>query len=123
LQLINFWQDVAVDQAKDRLYLPLEDLMRFGVDSESLGQDPSQRAWCTLMQFEVDRTRTMMFKGAPLARLLPGRIGLELRLVVQGGLRILEKIEQVRFDVFHQRPVLTGYDWPLLVWRALWMRA
>lgn len=122
LQLVNFWQDVAIDRSKDRLYLPLDDLARFGIDAESLNQDPSHTAWRSLMQFEVDRTRTMMLKGAPLARLLPGRIGLELRLVVQGGLRILEKIEQVHFDVFHQRPVLTWHDWPVLIWRAFWMR-
>jgi len=123
LQLVNFWQDVAIDRAKDRLYLPLDDLARFGIDVESLNQDPSHTAWRSLMQFEVDRTRTMMLNGAPLARLLPGRIGLELRLVVQGGLRILEKIEQVQFDVFQRRPVLTWQDWPILIWRALWMRS
>ena len=71
------------------------------------------------MQFEVDRARRLMFEGAPLGRTLPGRIGLELRMVVAGGLRILEKIERVDFDVFARRPVLTARDWPLLSFRAL----
>ena len=123
LQLINFWQDVALDRDKNRLYLPLEDLARFGIDPEFLDQDLSGRAWCSLMSFQLERTRAMMLHGAPLARIVPGRIGFELRLVVQGGLRILEKIEKVRFDVFHRRPKLTWRDWPILVWRAYWMSA
>jgi phytoene/squalene synthetase len=63
----------------------------------------------------------MMLAGAPLAPGLPGRIGLEIRSVVQGGLRILEKIERVDYDVFRHRPVLGALDWPLLLWRALRM--
>jgi phytoene synthase len=61
----------------------------------------------------------MMLEGAPLARALPGRLGWELRLVVQGGLAILDKIEAVSHDVFGQRPVLNTFDWGRLLWRAL----
>jgi phytoene/squalene synthetase len=64
----------------------------------------------------------MLQSGAPLARRLPGRIGLELRMIVQGGLRVLEKIEAVRGDVFRLRPVLKPLDWPLMMFRALGMR-
>ena len=71
------------------------------------------------MAFEVQRARTMMLDGAPLARALPGRVGWELRLVVLGGLRILERIEAVGYDVFHQRPALGRGDWARLAWRAL----
>ena len=78
--------------------------------------------WRTLMRFEVDRARTLMREGAPLGRSLPGRIGLELRLIIAGGLRILDKIEAVDYDVFRQRPVLRGPDWPLLLWRATTLR-
>ncbi len=59
-----------------------------------------------------------MREGAPLGRTLPGRIGLELRVIVAGGLRILEKIERAGCDVFHRRPVLGTFDWPLMLWRA-----
>ncbi len=127
LQLINHWQDVAIDITKKpgRIYLPQEDIDRYGVTEAQIIagaiEGPDAR-WCTLMRFEVDRARTLMREGAPLGRSLPGRIGLELRLIIAGGLRILDKIEAVDYDVFRQRPVLRGPDWPLLLWRATTLR-
>jgi squalene synthase HpnC len=121
LQIINFWQDVAVDWQKDRIYLPLEDLARFGVSEENIAKQSINDNWRALMQFEINRARTMMLSGAHLALRLPGRIGWELRLVVQGGLRILERIEEVDYDVFQRRPKLGKRDWVILVWRAMWM--
>ena len=125
LQWINFWQDVAVDRLKDRIYLPLADLARFGVDPDALMRTPQTAmtgdAWKRLMRHEVDRTRAMMLEGAPLARALPGRIGLELRMIVQGGLRILEKIEAVDYDVLARRPTLGRGDALTTAWRALTM--
>jgi squalene synthase HpnC len=123
LQLINFWQDVAVDLAKDRIYLPAEDLAQHGIDVLSLAQAAGSRAFAELMKFEVERAAAMMRAGAPLAHELPGRIGLELRLVVQGGLRIAEKIARVNYDVFARRPQLGRLDWPILAWRAWLERA
>ena len=124
LQLINFWQDVAVDWRKRRIYLPQDDMTRFGVDEAAL--DGMARAvmpvtanWQALLAFEVQRARAMMLDGAPLALALPGRIGWELRLVVLGGLRILERIEAVGYDVFLHRPTLGRSDWLRLGWRAL----
>ena len=119
LQLINFWQDVGIDIAKPRIYLPQEDLERFGVSEDELAQGRDSEAWRRLMAFQVHRARTLMLRGAPLARALPGRIGWELRLIVAGGLRILERIEAVEYDVFRRRPMLGKLDWPLLGWRAL----
>lgn len=119
LQLINFLQDVAIDWDKDRVYLPQEDLLRFGVSLESLSQGRTDAAWCALMQFEVDRCRELLNSGSGLGRTLSGRIGLELRLIIQGGLRILEKIEYARFDVFRHRPSLNAFDWVIMFWRAL----
>ena len=75
--------------------------------------------WQALLAFEVQRARAMMLDGAPLARALPGRIGWELRLVVLGGLRILERIEAVGYDVFRHRPTLGRNDWLRLGWCAL----
>ena len=75
-----------------------------------------------MMRFECQRARQLMLSGAPLVHQLPGRIGLELRLVVQGGLRILKRIEQVDFDVFRRRPVLGRSDWPGMLLRAAVMR-
>jgi squalene synthase HpnC len=118
LQLINFWQDVGIDIGKGRIYLPHEDLIRFGVSEQDIAQARTGAEWRSLMRFEVERARALMLEGAPLATRLPGRIGWELRLVVQGGLRILEAIERADYDVFRRRPQLKRLDWPLLLWRA-----
>ncbi|MBP0599373.1 squalene synthase HpnC [Herbaspirillum sp. LeCh32-8] len=121
LQLINFWQDVGIDWQKERIYLPQEDLQRFGVSADDIAAGRADEKWRRLMQFEVERARALMLSGAPLAKRLPGRIGWELRLVVQGGLRILERIEAVQGDVFRRRPKLGKTDWLTLAWRALTM--
>lgn len=110
LQLINFWQDVRVDREKDRIYLPADEMARFGVSEAQLDAQRVDDAWRALMAFQVERARAMMFRGAPLARDLPGRIGWELRLIVLGGLRILERIEQAGYDVFRHRPTLGKTD-------------
>jgi len=123
LQLINFWQDVAIDWEKQRIYLPQEDMDRFGVTESHIAQQNNDIAWCSLMRFEVQRARGMILSGAPLALRLPGRIGWELRLVVQGGLRILECIEAANYDVFRHRPKLGKADWLILLWRAIRMPA
>lgn len=121
LQLINFLQDVGIDRQKDRIYIPLDDLQRFGVAPAELDQPTIGGNWRALMAFEVTRARALMQNGAPLARRLPGRIGWELRLVIQGGLRILEEIEKVGYDVFNQRPQLKTLDWMAILWRAVRM--
>ncbi|MGV3742382.1 MAG: squalene synthase HpnC [Burkholderiaceae bacterium] len=123
LQLINFWQDVALDWNKDRIYIPQEDLSIFQVNERHIAHQLADQDWQALMRFEVDRARALMLYGAPLALRLPGRIGWELRLVVQGGLRILEKIESVQYDVFQRRPKLEKSDWIRVAWRALRMKA
>ena len=122
LQLINFWQDVAIDWRKQRIYLPQQDLDRFGVSEAHLAQARTDDAWRALMRFEVERARALMLSGAPLALRLPGRIGWELRLIVQGGLRILEKIEAVDYDVFRRRPQLVATDWLRMLWRSASMK-
>ena len=123
LQLINFLQDVAVDEAKERIYIPMDDLARFAVPPSHMGAAEARGKWRALMRFEVQRARALMLQGAPLALRLPGRIGLELRMVVQGGLRILEAIEEVEYDVFRRRPKLARGDWLKVFWRAVTMRS
>ena len=122
LQLINFWQDVAIDFRKNRIYLPQDEMARYGVaESQIAAQDTGGR-WRELMAFQTGRARAMLESGAPLALRMRGRIGLELRMIVQGGLRILERLDAVRGDVFRLRPELRPYDWPLMMFRALAMR-
>lgn len=123
LQLINFWQDVAIDWKKTRIYFPQEDLVRFAVTDAQLAAGQINDAWRALMHFEIERARAMLISGVPLSLRLPGRIGWELRLVIQGGLRILERIEHAGYDVFNQRPKLGKADWLLLIWRALGMKS
>lgn len=119
LQLVNFWQDVEIDFRKDRIYLPQDEMMRFGVGEDDIAARDAGPAWQNLLAFQIDRARAMLESGAPLAAALPGRIGLELGMIVQGGLRILEKLDAARGDMFRHRPVLRPADWALLFWRAL----
>lgn len=122
LQLINFWQDVALDYGKNRVYVPREDMARFGVTEAQIAAQDTGGGWAALMRFEIERARAMLKSGAPLATRLPGRVGMELRTIVQGGLRILEKLERARGDVFRRRPVLRAWDWPVLLVRGIAMK-
>ena len=118
LQLVNFWQDVELDFAKGRIYLPQDEMTRFGVTEGQIAERRCDDHFRGLMKFQAARTRELMLSGAPLGRALPGRFGLEIRTTVQGGLRILEKIRAAGYDVFRRRPVLRALDWPLLLFRA-----
>jgi squalene synthase HpnC len=119
LQLINFWQDVAVDFRKNSVYLPQDEMARYGNPESHIAASDAGGRWPELMRFQTARARAMLESGAPLAKRLPGRIGLELRMIVQGGRRILDKLDAVRGDVYRHRPVLRARDWPLMMLRAL----
>jgi squalene synthase HpnC len=122
LQLINFWQDVAIDWTKNRIYLPRSDMTRHGVDEGHIAEGLVDTQWRSLMQYEVERARAMMLSGAPLALRLPGRIGWELRLIVQGGLRILDRLDAAGYDMFRHRPQLHAWDWLVMGGRACGMK-
>jgi hydroxysqualene synthase len=120
LQLINFWQDMSVDHSRGRFYVPRADAQRHGLEVKSLLTDSdTSRA---LVRELCAWARELMHQGEPLVHRLPGRFGWELRLVVQGGLRILDKIEAHGFNALSRRPTVGALDAPLLLWRALWMR-
>jgi squalene synthase HpnC len=121
LQLINHWQDVGIDATKPvpRIYMPQDEMARFNVSDDTVCHRVASADFLRLMRFQVDRARALMLEGAPLGRRLPGRIGLEIRAIVAGGLRILEKIEAVGYDVFSRRPELGAFDWPRVLFRAL----
>ena len=123
LQLINFWQDFGVDTRRGRLYVPLADCQRHGVRDADLLAGRDSTAVRALVADETAWARALMQAGAPLALRLPGRIGWELRFVVQGGLRVLDKIERSGHAALLRRPVVQAADGPLLAWRALTMRA
>lgn len=122
LQLINFWQDLSVDGPRGRMYVPDADLRAHAVtraELQACTDSPRSRA---LVRALCQWARTLMLEGAPLALRIPGRAGWELRLVVQGGLRILERIDQMDHASLARRPKLTATDLPVLLWRAARMR-
>ena len=121
LQLINFAQDVALDWGIGRVYLPQEELARFGVSEKQIESQMADPNWRALMQFQTSRARALLLDGAPLAWSLGGRIGIELRMIVCGGLAILKKIDRVSGDVFQRRPELGAADWPRLLLRSLFV--
>lgn len=110
LQLANFWQDVSVDWQKGRLYIPLEDVMRFGYTEHDLEGKVADERFRKLMAFEVGRTRDLFVAGKPLLREATPDLHLELNLTWRGGMKILEKIEALHYDVLHTRPAISAVD-------------
>ena len=122
LQLANFWQDLGVDIPRGRLYVPESDFRQRGLAADPASLAPQSPTTRALVGDLVHWARSLMLSGAPLVHAVPGRAGWELRLVVQGGLRILEKIDALEHTPLRQRPTVGVADMSLLLWRALWMR-
>ena len=120
LQLINFWQDLGRDLARGRRYLPDEDCRAHGVDPRQPDAAPvaARRA---LVAAECDWARGLMLAGSPLVHQVPGRGGWELRAVVQGGLRVIDRIEAIGHDTLHQRPTVGLRDLLPIAWHAMRM--
>jgi len=120
LQIINFWHDIGVDYTtRNRVYLPQDEMRRFGVGEEHLRQQLCDGAFQDLVRFQVERARRLMLEGKPLLDELAGRLRMEIAITVQGGLRILEKLQHAQYDMFRHRPKHQWFDWPLLFVRAL----
>jgi len=118
LQLANFWQDVLVDYGKGRIYLPLEDLRRFGVTGEDIAQRRATPQFITMMKFEVERAREWFVRGLPLVKMVSRELAIDIELFSRGGQEILNAIERQGFDVLRSRPVISGARKLLLVARA-----
>ncbi len=121
LQLINFWQDLSVDIPRGRYYLPADDCARFGVPQADLLIRHQTADATQLIAHCVATAGASMAFGSSLVHQIPGRAGWELRLVVQGGLRILDKIRGLGYATLNQRPTLRWWDVPVMLWRAVWM--
>ena len=121
LQLINFWQDLSEDIPRGRHYLTDADCARFNVSRTQLNALQLTPDIQRLIASNTAWARTLMQQGAPLVHRLPGRIGWELRLVVQGGLRILDKVQAQQGRNLHTRLTLHKTDVARMLWRALWM--
>ena len=121
LQLINFWQDLSVDIPRGRYYLPYNECMRFGVSQEDILALRQTENATQLIAACAATARASMQSGSELVHQVPGRAGWELRLVVQGGLRILDRIGALHYATLNTRPTLRWWDFPIMLWRALWM--
>jgi squalene synthase HpnC len=123
LQLINFYQDIAIDfqknEGKKRIYLCQDELAQFGVTEQNIANHVIDEKWQALMQMNVDRAAKMLQTGKPLGRILGGRIGLEMRMIIAGGERIIAKLNTCKGDIFHHRPTLNTFDWLIIVKKAL----
>ena len=107
LQLANFWQDVGVDYAKDRIYLPLEDLRRFGVTEDDIAHHQNTPAFCEMMKFEVERARDWFRQGLPLVGKVDRELAVDLDLFSRGGMEILNAIEKQNYAVLGNRPAIS----------------
>ncbi|HLJ86325.1 MAG TPA: squalene synthase HpnC [Candidatus Angelobacter sp.] len=116
LQLANFWQDVVPDYGKGRVYLPLEDLRRYGVSESQISQRTSTPQFIELMKFQVQRAREWFERGLPLIGMVSRELAIDLELFSRGGQEILNAIEQQGFDVLRQRPVISK---PRKLWLVL----
>ncbi|MCX6550160.1 MAG: squalene synthase HpnC [Acidobacteria bacterium] len=124
LQLTNFWQDLDRDWRNGRLYVPREDLVRFGAREEDLDGRTITPAWHETLTEMASRTRALFDEGRAVCDGVTGRLRYELRVTWLGGTRVLSRLEANGFDVFSARPALTAPDLPGLVWAAAtWTRS
>jgi hydroxysqualene synthase len=121
LQLINFWQDISQDIPRGRFYLSDAACAQFNVSRADLLGLKQTKNTTNLIAAQAVNTLAMMQKGSKLVHLIPGRAGWELRFVVQGGLRILDKIKALDYAMLEKRPKLTKLDYVVIGWLTLWM--
>ena len=120
LQLANFWQDVSLDYAKGRIYLPLEDLRQYSVTESDLAQNLNPPAFCAMMKFEVERARQWFDRGLPLLKKVDREFAVDIELFSRGGQEILNAIERQNFAVLGRRPAISKTSKLALVARAAW---
>jgi squalene synthase HpnC len=128
LQIINFLQDIAIDfkknDGKQRIYMCQDELLKFGITEQQIAayvdaSIPVDKQWQQFMQFNLQRVHELLVTGKPLGRILKGRIGFEMRMIIAGGERIITKINKVNGDIFNHRPTLNNWDWLLILTKAL----
>ncbi len=128
LQIINFLQDIAIDfkknNGKQRIYMCQDELAAFAITEQRLqdfvdGKEPADENWQQFMQFNLRRVNALLYAGKPLGRILKGRIGFEMRMIIAGGESIINKISKVNGDIFNRRPTLNYWDWGIVFLKAL----
>lgn len=123
LQLINFYQDIAIDFDANfhqrRIYLCQDELEQFGITEQQIAEQIITPNWTQLMLFNIERAEALLQAGKPIGHILPGRMGLELRLIIGGGEAIIRKLKKTNGDIFNHRPTLKAWDWPFIVIKAV----
>lgn len=123
LQLINFYQDVAIDFAKNagkrRIYLCADEMLQFGISEQHIENENADKNWQHFMLFNISRAEAMLHTGKPLGRILTGRIGLEMRMIIAGGQSIIDLLKATQGDIFKHRPKLKQLDWLKMLCQAL----
>ena len=122
LQLVNFWQDLAVDWSRGRLYVPEEVWLPHGAATASLDRRDWTPAWRAALADCGRRTRALFERGRPVCDGVSGRLRYELRATWLGGVRVLDRLEASGFNVFDARPTLRAPDWPAIAWRTVTWR-
>lgn len=130
LQIINFLQDIAIDfqknEGKQRIYMCQDELAQFGLSEADIAKfiagETIDERWQSFMQFNLQRVEQLLQSGKPLGNILKGRIGLEMRMIIAGGERIIAKLRQVDGDIFQHRPTLNQWDWVTMLLKALFKR-
>jgi len=126
LQLINFYQDIAIDFAKNdgkrRIYLCQDEMAKFGITESDIEQQRHDEKWQQFMHFNVERAHGLLLQGKPLGKALKGRIGFELRMIIAGGERIIHKLNTCKGDIFNHRPQLNTWDWVIILMKAAFKR-
>lgn len=123
LQLINFYQDIAIDfdknEGKRRIYLCQDEMLAAGIDESSIADKQVNAQWQSFMQMNIGRAEQLLTRGKPLGKQLPGRLGFELRMIIAGGERIISKLKACNGDIFYHRPQLNMGDWVIILLKAL----
>lgn len=122
LQIINFLQDIAIDfkknDGKQRIYMCQDEMLTFGINEQQIALELVDKRWQQFMQFNLHRVSVLLQAGKPLGRILSGRIGFEMRMIIAGGERIIHKLSKVNGDIFKRRPTLNKWDWVVILTKA-----
>jgi len=119
LQLTNFYQDISIDYSKNRIYLPLNEMKKFGVSENIFELKKNNANFKQLLKYHIEKTKELFNKGKNILNYLPGILRLQIKLTILGGERILEKIEELDYDTLNYRPILSKKDLVNLFFRAI----
>jgi len=119
LQLTNFIQDTKIDFNKGRIYFPIDEMEKYGVDEKMFELNKISFNLKKLIEFSVTRTQSMLDEGKSLLEFLSGRFKYEIAWTIRGGEKILNKIRGADFDIFTRRPVLTKTDYLKLLIKSI----